>query len=52
MKIYKERVNKNLNNLKKRLEKIQSIILINKQWVESVNLFEILKVGETVPLVY
>lgn len=52
MKIYKERVNKNLNNLKKRLEKIQSIILINKQWVESVNLFEILKVGETVPLDY
>ena len=52
MKIYKERVNKNLNNLKMRLEKIQSIISINKQWVESVNLFEILKVGETVPLVY
>ena len=52
MKIYKDRVNLNLNNLKKRLESIQIIISSNKQWVESINLFEILKVGETVPLMY
>ena len=43
---------KNLDNLKKRLELVQSIILSNNLWNESVNLFEILKVGESVPLDY
>jgi hypothetical protein len=52
MKLYKDQVNANLNNLKKRLELVQKIILKNKQWVESVNLFEIFKFGETVPLEY
>ena len=52
MKLYKDQVNANLNNLKKRLELVQKIILKNKQWVESVNLFEILKAGEPVPLEY
>ena len=52
MKLYKDQVNANLNNLKKRLELVQKIILKNKHWAESVNLFEILKVGETIPLGY
>ena len=52
MIMYKNQVNANLNNLKKRLELVQKIISKNKQWVESVNLFEIFKVGETVPLEY
>jgi hypothetical protein len=33
-----------------RLELVQKIILKNKKWDESVNLFEIFKVGETAPL--
>jgi hypothetical protein len=52
MILYKDQVNANLNNLKKRLELVQKIILKNKHWAESVNLFEILKAGETVPLDY
>ena len=52
MKLYKGQVNENLNNLKKRLELVQKIILKNKQWTDSVNLFEILKVGDAVHLEY
>ena len=52
MILYKNQVNANLNNLKKRLELVQKIILKNKHWAESVNLFEILKAGEAVPLDY
>jgi hypothetical protein len=52
MKLYKNQLNANLNNLKNRLELVQKKIIKNKQWAESVNLFEILKVGETIPLGY
>ena len=52
MKLYKDLVIANLNNLKKRLDFVNSIAKNNEQWDESVNLFEILKVGNSVPLVY
>ena len=52
MKLYKKKVNSNLFNLKNRLDSVNSIVSNNKQKAESLNWFEIFKVGETVPLKY
>ena len=45
MNLYKDQMNANLNNLRNKLEMVQEKIKKNKQWVESINLFEIFKVG-------
>lgn len=42
----------NLDALRNRLVHVQKIIKKNKNWDESVNLFEIKKVGDTIPLDY